>query len=115
MKHENLLVREMAERCECLLTDSPMTGSDMPAPLQKEHVQWMCGKIKEHAEDWPLNKLHRWIGFVQAALLANRVLDLDGLKSMFDEAKITYGGTGEDLFDHLDPESSFELDIGGQG
>ena len=44
-------------------------------------------------------------------------LDLDGAKAMFDEVKIAYGASGEDedLIDHLDSESSFELDIGGQG
>jgi hypothetical protein len=45
-------------------------------------------------------------------------LDLDGLKAMFDQAKAAHGDTSEDLenlIDHLDPTSSFEIDIGGQG
>ena len=51
-------------------------------------------------------------------MLANRMLDLDELKAMFDEAKRAHGEASddlEDLFDHLDPTNSFELDIGGQG
>jgi hypothetical protein len=51
-------------------------------------------------------------------MLANRMLDLDGLKAMFDNAKRDHGETSEDLedlTDHLDPTSSFEFDIGGQG
>jgi len=32
-------------------------------------------------------KLHRWIGSVQDAMLANRIHDLDELQSKFDEAK----------------------------
>jgi hypothetical protein len=78
----------------------------------------MCNKIEEHAEDSPATKLNRWIGFVQGAMLANRMLDLDGLKAMFDNAKRDHGETAEDLedlLDHLDPTSSFEFDIGGQG
>jgi hypothetical protein len=75
----------------------------------------MCDKIEEHAEDGPATKLHRWIGFVQCAMLAHRMLDLDGAKAMFDEAKVAHGETSEDLLDHLDPTSSFELDIGGEG
>jgi hypothetical protein len=46
------------------------------------------------------------------------MLDLDGLKAMFDQAKAAHGETSEDLedlIDHLDPTSSFEFDIGGQG
>ena len=78
----------------------------------------MCDQIEKHAEGGPATKLHRWIGFVQAAMLANRMLDLDGLKAMFDKAKAAHEGTSEDsedLIDHLDPTSSFEFDIGGQG
>jgi hypothetical protein len=37
---------------------------------------------------------------------------------MFDQAKAAHRDTSEDLenlIDHLDPTSSFEFDIGGQG
>jgi hypothetical protein len=62
-------------------------------------------------------KMHRWIGFVQAGMMANRMLDLDGAKAMVDKAKNAFGEIREDhdLGDHLDPQSSFEMDIGGQG
>ena len=74
-------------------------------------------KIEDHAENWPITKLHRWIGFVQGGMMANRILDLAGAKSMFDQAKIAHGGSGQDqdLIDHLDLDSPFELDVGGQG
>ncbi len=49
--------------------------------LQLKHLLWMCDRIETHAEGGPATKLHRWIGFVQAAMLANRMLDLDGLKA----------------------------------
>ena len=35
---------------------------------------WMCNKIEEHSETGPATKLHRWIGFVQGALLAHGCL-----------------------------------------
>ena len=47
--------------------------------------------------------------------MAHRILDIDGARAMFDEAKIAHGKTSDDLLDHLDPSSSFEVDIGGQG
>jgi hypothetical protein len=42
---------------------------------------------------------------------------LDGAKNMFDSVKNAYLVTSEDqdLTDHLDPGSSFEIDVGGQG
>jgi hypothetical protein len=48
-------------------------------------------------------------------MLAHRMLDLDAAKAMFNEAKVAHGETCEDFLDHLVPQSSFELDIGGQG
>jgi hypothetical protein len=64
----------------------------------------MCDNIQQHAEHWPSTKLHRWIGFVQAGMMANRMLDLDGAKAMFDKAKNAFGEIKEDhdLVDHLD-------------
>lgn len=116
MNKEILLVREMAERCrQLLLTDSAPPDSSMPIPLHKTHLMWMCDQVEKHSDNWPAARLHRWIGFIQCALMANRVLDLEGLKSMFDEVKMAYGDTGEDLFDHLNPDSTFEFDIGGEG
>ena len=86
--------------------------------LQQKHLVWMCNKIEEHSEVGPATKLHRWIGFIQGAMLANRMLDLEDLKAMFDEAKRAHGEDSDDLddlLDHLDPTNTFELDIGGQG
>jgi hypothetical protein len=105
----------IAEKYRSLILESDAPDSDFPKELRRKHLLWMCNQIEEHAEDAPATKLHRWIGFVQAALLANRTLDLDRLKTMFDEAKLAHGQTAEDLVDHLDPTSSFEFDIGGQG
>jgi hypothetical protein len=34
---------------------------------------------------------------------------------MFDRAKVAFGELGDDFLDHLDPRSSFQLDIGGEG
>jgi hypothetical protein len=41
--------------------------------------------------------------------------DSKGAKAMFDKAKVARGEFSEDLLDHLDPGSVFELDIGGEG
>ena len=117
MDNTNLLVVAMAEECKRVIQEWDQPAPDLPKALQSRHLLWMCYTIKEHAEDGPVTKLNRWIGFVQAAMLANRMLDLDGLKAMFDNAKRDHGETSEDLedlTDHLDPTSSFEFDVGGE-
>ncbi len=108
----------MAERCRALIRQSTNPDSNLPQPLHPRHLLWMCDQISEHSADWPAAKQHRWIGFIQGGMLANRMLDLKGAKAMFDEAKSTYADSGaeeDDLLDHLDPNSSFSLDLGGQG
>lgn len=118
MDHTGLLVVAMAEKCRNLILESDTPDLGLPKALLPKHLLWMCTQIEEHAEDGPATKLHRWIGFVQGAMLANRMLNLDGLKAMFDEAKraqVEAGDDLEDLTDHLDPSSSFEFDIGGEG
>ncbi|MCA9126938.1 MAG: hypothetical protein KDB22_07630 [Planctomycetales bacterium] len=118
MDNTSLLVVAMAEKCRHVIQEWDEYAEGLPKALQQKHLLWMCDRIEEHAENGPTNKLHRWIGFVQGAMLANRMLDLDELKAMFGEAKRAHGKASddlEDLLDHLDPTNSFELDIGGQG
>ena len=118
MDNTSLLVVAMAEKCRRAIQQWDEYDSRLPMALQQKHLLWMCDQIEEHAEVGPANKLHRWIGFVQGGMLANRMLDLDDLKEMFDDAKLAHGEATEDLedlLDHLDPTSLFEFDIGGQG
>lgn len=117
MDNSTLLILAMAEQCKALIDKAEFDDSTMPQALHSKHLLWMCERVSKHAGEWPATKLHRWIGFVQCGMMAIGVLDFDGAKSMFDEAKNAYGGHGddEDLLDHLNPNSSFELEIGGQG
>ena len=115
MDNACLLVTAMAHQCREILSKKLKLELGLPASLQPRHLIWMCDEIEQHAEEWPATKLHRWIGFIQGGLLANHMLDFRAAKAMFDEAKVAYGEASEDLLDHLDPDSSFELDIGGEG
>lgn len=117
MQPSRALIEAMAAQCRSVLQNADSRDSSLPKPLQRKHLLWMCNNIEKHAEDWPDSKLHRWIGFVQCGIMANQVADLQGLKRMFDQAKIAHGGSGhdEDLIDHLNVDDSFELDLGGQG
>jgi hypothetical protein len=118
MDNDSLLVVAMAEKCRGVIQGWEDYDPRLPKALQQNHLLWMCDRIDEHAEAGAANKMHRWIGFVQAAMLANRMLDLGDLKAMFDEAARTNREDRDNLeilLDHLDPTNSFELDIGGQG
>ena len=114
MDNGSLLVAAMAEQAKALIQKSKAADSHLPQALHPQHLLWMCDQIAMHAEEWPATKLHRWLGFVQGAMMANRMLDFKGAKAMFDDAKDSYGGCDDDLVDHLDPNSSFELELGGE-
>jgi hypothetical protein len=115
MDQPRLLIVTMAQKCREVLQNSPqLVESDLPAAMLPPHLCWMCDRIEREAEDWSDTRLHRWIGFVQCGIMANRMLDLESIKAMFDKAKQAYGPDDEDLADHLDPACSFEMDLGGE-
>jgi hypothetical protein len=118
MDQGNLLMVAMAERCLSIIQNKTEdVRFALPDSLRPKHLRRMCNLIVEHAEDWPDTKLHRWIGFVQAGMIANLMLDLDGAKAMFNKVKEEFGSIAkdQDLVDHLDPTTSFEMEMGGQG
>jgi hypothetical protein len=117
MDDTRLLIAAMAARCQDVIRASNEEEKNLPVALHPRHLLWMCNQIQEHAQHSSLLKLHRWIGFVQAGILANRMLDLEQTKAMFDAAKHIHRATTEeqDLVDHLNMDSSFEFDLGGQG
>lgn len=87
MDNTNLLITAMAEQCRSLISESDVHDLGLPKALQPQHLLWMCKQIEDHAEEGSITQQHRWIGFIQGGILANRMLDLDGLKAMFDQAK----------------------------
>lgn len=117
MQDPSASIAAMAEKCRTLMEGYNITEKALPSALQPTHLRSMCDRIERHAADWPDTKLHRWIGFIQCAMIANGILDLAGIKKMFDSVKNEYLQTSkdQDLTDHLDPDSSFEIDVGGQG
>lgn len=117
MNNNQLLMTAMAEECRARIKECAPHSSahDLPPSLQPRHLEWMCRAIVRCVEEWPHPRLHRWIGFIQCGMLANRMVDQRDLMNMFDQAKAAYGDSSDDLADHLDPSSAFELDIGGQG
>ena len=116
--NNRILVVAIAAKCRRVIQVFDDFDSRLPDALQQEHLLRLCDWIEERAEDIPANKLHRWIGFVQGAMLAHRMVQFDDLRAMSKEAKTAHADASEelgDLLDHLDPTNSFEFDMGGQG
>ncbi len=111
------LITAMAEQCRARIHDSADLKPDLPQVLHPRHLLWMSERIIQNAEGWPDVRLHRWIGFIQCGMLANGIIDFEGAKALFDTVKNAYPGSrpDDDLVDHIDPDNSFGLDIGGEG
>ena len=116
MDNASRIVAAMAEECRALIEESKHSDSSLPKTLQAEHLLWMSRQISEQADEWPVTKLHRWIGYIQCGMVANRLLDFDGAKAMFKRVRKASDGSDidQDLIDHLDPEHTFRLEIGGE-
>ncbi len=117
MEDSRLLVAAMAAQCREAIRGSNEQETSLPKALHPKHLLWMSDQIEKHAQESSVSRLHRWLGFVQARILANRMLDLDQIKAMFNQLKKLQPISGEeqDLIDHLDVDSSFSMDLGGQG
>lgn len=116
MNQDSLLIAAMAQQCRTMIQKASQNQTGLPESLQRKHLIWMCDQIESKAEEWRVPKLHRWIGFIQGGMLANRMIDLNDAKMMFQTAKTMHRiELDEDLLDHLDPRNSFEIDLGGQG
>lgn len=109
------LMTAMIEKCRDTILQHDEPGLDLPEPLRSRHLLAMCDRLVEHVDDWPAVKLNRWMGFIQCAMIANRMINLEGAKEMFEEAKRAFGESSRDVLDHLDPDEAFEFDIGGEG
>lgn len=49
----------------------------------REHLLWMCSAAIDHAGAWPVDKLSRWLGFIQG------VLTVRGILSVADERALS--------------------------
>lgn len=116
MNNKRLMVVAMAEECRRVIQWSDEANCLLPSSLHPTHLVWMCDRIEQHVEDWPATRLHRWIGFVQSGMMANRMLDLKSAKSMFDPATKAHanGHDHKELADHLDSESSIRRERNGE-
>src|SRR3569832_2418871 len=75
METTRLLATAMAEQCRGAIEASGEEQHlELPDALRASHLRWMCLQIESHVEHWHLTRIHRWIGFIQAGMLANGML-----------------------------------------
>lgn len=45
--------------------------------LSAEHLRWMCAEILRNIRTFPVDKIGRWVGFIQGVMACNGALDVD--------------------------------------
>lgn len=65
------------ERYSAVLKPLPEFDSTVDG-CSREHLLWMCQTAIENATSWPVDKLSRWLGFVQGVLTLRGLLTVDG-------------------------------------
>ena len=60
------------ERYIEILRDNNFDGPDK---ANSEHLIWMCENVD--CENWPIDKISRWLGFIQGILIYNNILTVD--------------------------------------
>lgn len=89
--------RAALEACAGDLRNRTCLGAankDAPA-TDPEHLAWMLNTVVEQAWNWPVDKLGRWLGFVQGVLASRGELDVeDERKRSRDVYRTAYGSDG---------------------
>lgn len=70
-------LKPLFERYQRLAQDPSVPANPGAAPgTEMEQVAWLCATALEHLYDHPLDKLNRWLGFVQGVLAVNGSIDV---------------------------------------
>jgi hypothetical protein len=60
-----------------------------------EHLHWMIDQCIAHLNEWPADKISRWIGYVQGVLTCRGIMDpskeRDRTRPFFHEAYVAMG------------------------
>lgn len=73
-----LLAATIAESIKNQLDDNSCWTKANPnaPPTSEQYLIWMCEQIICNP-DWPEDKAHRWVGFIQGVLVATGTSNLD--------------------------------------
>ena len=121
MENPTLLAIQIAEELEQQILEW-QTAFDIELDVNEDthpdHLLRMLEKLvhKANHDEWSDTKLHRWLGWVMGCMACHNIAGLDRLKEIVSHAKLHFGEIEDDELDeHNNPDSSFNLDIGGEG
>lgn len=95
----------MGYKQTCKTTSDP--NPDSPAGTSLKHMAWMCDQAFDNQLEWPMDKLSRWLGFIQGVLIMKGIIEAEHTRNitrpMFHAA---YTNEGIAIPETLTPESA---------
>jgi len=64
--------RHLFDRYNEILKDRNFLG---PEKTDSEHIKWMISEVD--CDNWEIDKISRWLGFIQGVLVCNGILNVD--------------------------------------
>ena len=81
-----------------LSTQKPENFSKLAKPEKRcslGNLQWMCSVALENMDQFPIDKLSRWLGFIQGVMCTHGLISVDGERDfsrpLFQEAYMEEG------------------------
>ncbi len=74
---------EILKRYKGILLDDATMDLIHVSGTSTSHLIWMCKTAIDHADSWPVDKLSRWLGFIQG------VMTMRGMISVQEERDLT--------------------------
>lgn len=71
------LRQALAEVIDGLIIVIPAHHEDDESKTSWQNLRWMMTTACDNIQAWPVDKLSRWIGFVQGVLSVRGILDVD--------------------------------------
>lgn len=68
---------QLLQRCAAILEKAGPAHAAEPDGCGRSHLLWMCASAQEHASEWPIDKLSRWLGFIQGVMTFQGLLNVE--------------------------------------
>lgn len=77
MEPIRIATEKMFDRYLKMLEDSPGFGLSRHPSMSRDHLIWMCETAIDKIDTWPVDKLNRWLGFVQGIMCVQHIITVE--------------------------------------
>lgn len=74
---ETKVAKIMFERYQNVISDNAEQFIGLPSKCRAPHLLRLCDEVIKHGDQYPFDKLCRWMGFIQGILAIQGLIDVD--------------------------------------